>query len=136
VVPKRAVGFEAPAAPKPAPVAASPLRIRGRAGDGLYWALRAAGASPQVAAQYLAALATKIDVGGVGPGDSFGRAVSVTRERGQWFVRADGLRVLVTLHPSALLRMEPGLQASAYDAWVADLALAAAQMRPEPELLD
>ncbi len=50
----------------------SPLRIRGRVGDGLYWSLRAAGASPQAAAQYLAALATEIDVGGdVGTGDSF-----------------------------------------------------------------
>jgi murein DD-endopeptidase MepM/ murein hydrolase activator NlpD len=50
----------------------TPLRIRGRVGDGLYWSLRAAGASPQVAAQYLAALATQIDVGGdVGSNDSF-----------------------------------------------------------------
>lgn len=53
-------------------IALGPLRIRGRVGDGLYWSLRAAGASPQVAAQYLAALATVIDVGGdVGPGDGF-----------------------------------------------------------------
>jgi DNA polymerase len=51
-----------------------------------------------------------------------GRAVSVTRERGRWFVRADGVRVLVTLHPSALLRMEPAERAQAYDQWVADLA--------------
>ncbi len=50
----------------------TPLRIRGRVGDGLYWSLRAAGASPQVAAQYLAALSTEIDVGGdVAPNDSF-----------------------------------------------------------------
>ena len=48
-----------------------PIRIRGRAGDGLYWSLRAAGASPQVAAQYLAALATEIDVGEIGAGDTF-----------------------------------------------------------------
>ena len=40
-----------------------PLRISGRAGDGLYWSLRSAGASPEVAAQYLAALAGEIDVG-------------------------------------------------------------------------
>ena len=52
----------AEAAPAPS---AGPLRIRGRAGEGLYWSLRAAGASPQVAAQYLAALATEIDVGEV-----------------------------------------------------------------------
>lgn len=57
-------------APKPA-AAAGPLRITGRVGDGLYWSLRAAGASPQVAAQYLAALATEIDVGDVAPSSSF-----------------------------------------------------------------
>ena len=50
----------------------TPLRIRGRVGDGLYWSLRAAGASPLIAAQYLAALATEIDVGAdIGPNDSF-----------------------------------------------------------------
>ena len=72
-VPKRAVPVEAPAAaPEPKLTPPSPLRIRGRVGDGLYWSLRAAGASPTVAAAYLAALATEIDVGGdVGPGDGF-----------------------------------------------------------------
>ena len=71
--PKRATPFavRAPAAPKPKAIPTGPLRIRGTAGDGLYWALRAAGASPQVAAEYLAALATEIDVGEVGPGDGF-----------------------------------------------------------------
>ena len=50
----------------------SPVRIRGRVGDGLYWTLRAAGASPQAAAQYLSALASEIDVGGdIAPGDQF-----------------------------------------------------------------
>jgi murein DD-endopeptidase MepM/ murein hydrolase activator NlpD len=58
----------APSAPT---VASGPLRIRGRVGDGLYWSLRAAGASPQVAAQYLAALASEIDVGDVAPSSSF-----------------------------------------------------------------
>lgn len=60
----------AAAALKPA-AASGPLRIRGRVGDGLYWSLRAAGASPQIAAQYLAALATTIDVGDVAPNASF-----------------------------------------------------------------
>ena len=70
--PVRAVAPVAEPEPEPKPVAAGPLRIRGRVGDGLYWSLRAAGASPQVAAQYLAALATEIDVGGdVSPGDQF-----------------------------------------------------------------
>ena len=49
-----------------------PLRVRGRVGDGLYWALRASGVSPQAASDYLRALATQIDVGGqVGPDDRF-----------------------------------------------------------------
>src|SRR5256885_16117647 len=73
LVPKRVAAAAAPvAAAAPAPSLLGPLRIRGRVGDGLYWSLRAAGASPQVAAAYLAALATEIDVGGdVAPGDSF-----------------------------------------------------------------
>ena len=58
-----------------------------------------------------------------------GRAVSVTAERGQWFTRADGLRVLVTLHPSALLRMLPAGQEAAYAQWLSDLALAADEAR-------
>jgi len=60
------------APPEPAPVVhGGPSRIRGQVGDGLYWSLRAAGASPQVAAQYLSALATEIDVGEVAIGDRF-----------------------------------------------------------------
>ena len=50
-----------------------------------------------------------------------GRTVAVTRERGSWLRRADGRRVLVTLHPSALLRMEPAEQDRAWAAWLADL---------------
>jgi uracil-DNA glycosylase family protein len=55
-----------------------------------------------------------------------GRAVAVTRERGHWLRRADGRRVLITLHPSALLRMEPEDKAAAWAAWLADLRKAAA----------
>ncbi len=50
-----------------------------------------------------------------------GTAVAVTRERGRWLERSDGRRVLITLHPSALLRMEPEDKAAAYAAWLADL---------------
>ena len=80
-VPKRAapVATSAPAA-APVAVPTGPLRIRGRVGDGLYWSLRAAGASPQVAAQYLAALATEIDVGDVGPSDSFDMVLGADRQ--------------------------------------------------------
>ena len=69
--------------PKPAPTirVTAPLRIRGRVGDGLYWSLRAAGANPQVAAQYLAALATEIDVGSdVSPYDGFDLVLGSNRE--------------------------------------------------------
>ena len=69
--PKRAFVPAAEVQSQSAPAANGPVRIRGRAGDGLYWALRDAGASPQVAAEYLAALATEIDVGDVSPGDGF-----------------------------------------------------------------
>ena len=51
---------------------------------------------------------------------------SVMSERGQWFARPDGLRVLVTLHPAALLRMQQDQQAASYAGWLADLALAGA----------
>jgi DNA polymerase len=54
-----------------------------------------------------------------------GTAVAVTRERGRWLERSDGRKVLITLHPSALLRMEPEDKAAAYAAWLADLRKAA-----------
>jgi murein DD-endopeptidase MepM/ murein hydrolase activator NlpD len=80
-VPRRAIPAAAPvAAPQPAPAVAGPMRIRGRVGDGLYWSLRAAGASPQVAAEYLAALATEIDVGDVAPNDGFDLVLGPTHE--------------------------------------------------------
>jgi uracil-DNA glycosylase len=50
-----------------------------------------------------------------------GRAVGVLRARGSWLARDDGLPVLVTLHPSALLRSDPAERESAYAAWLQDL---------------
>ena len=80
-VPKRALPTGAAAVAVSSPtVATGPLRIRGRVGDGLYWSLRAAGASPEVAAQYLAALATEIDVGDVGASDGFDMVLGSNRE--------------------------------------------------------
>jgi murein DD-endopeptidase MepM/ murein hydrolase activator NlpD len=70
----------APTAPKTTAIATAPIRIRGHVGDGLYWSLRAAGASPQVAAEYLAALATEIDVGEVGPTDAFDMVLGANSE--------------------------------------------------------
>jgi uracil-DNA glycosylase len=54
-----------------------------------------------------------------------GTTISVLRERGRWLVRSDGRRVLITLHPSALLRVEPEDKAAAYAAWLHDLRHAA-----------
>jgi len=48
------------------------------------------------------------------------RAVPVLANRGQWLPREDGRQVLVTLHPSALLRITEGRE-EAFDAFVADL---------------
>jgi len=54
-----------------------------------------------------------------------GRKVAVTAERGQWLVREDGRKVLVTLHPSALLRVLDDREA-AFAAFVRDLSKAKA----------
>jgi murein DD-endopeptidase MepM/ murein hydrolase activator NlpD len=57
-----------------------PLRIRGRVGDGLYWALRASGVSPQAAGEYLRAIGGQIDVGeAIGPSDRFDLIVANRR---------------------------------------------------------
>lgn len=50
-----------------------------------------------------------------------GRAVPVLANRGQWLPRPDGLEVLVTLHPSALLRVDPESRDAAFEAFVEDL---------------
>ena len=50
-------------------------RISGDVTEGLYWSLRAAGATPQIAADYLKALSTHMDVGEVAPFDRFDFAV-------------------------------------------------------------
>ncbi|MEO8278915.1 MAG: UdgX family uracil-DNA binding protein [Ideonella sp.] len=53
-----------------------------------------------------------------------GRTVAVLRERGRWQHSTDGTPVLVTLHPSALLRTAPEQREQAYADWLADLRLA------------
>ena len=47
-----------------------------------------------------------------------GRQVGITAERGHWLVREDGREVLITLHPSALLRVDPAQREAAYAAWL------------------
>jgi uracil-DNA glycosylase len=53
-----------------------------------------------------------------------GRAVPVMAQRGQWLVREDGRQVLITLHPSALLRVLPLDRDAAFAAFVRDLSQA------------
>ena len=51
---------------------ANAVRVQGAVTDGLYWSIRDAGVSPQITADYLHALSTKIDVGSdVAPYDRF-----------------------------------------------------------------
>jgi DNA polymerase len=57
-----------------------------------------------------------------------GHAVPVTAERGHWLEREDGRKVLVTLHPSALLRTLDDRDA-AFAHYVADLAKAKVVLR-------
>jgi|SRR5688572_9397886 len=49
------------------------------------------------------------------------RPVPVMRQRGQWLERDDGRSVLVTLHPSALLRLQDDAREAGYAAWLEDL---------------
>lgn len=61
-------------------VDATPLRIRGRVGDGLYWSLRAAGVATDTASDYLKALSSQLDVGAdISPDDRFDLVVANRR---------------------------------------------------------
>jgi DNA polymerase len=61
-----------------------------------------------------------------------GRPTPVLANRGRWLTRADGLEVLITLHPSALLRMTGEDRDEAYAQWLADLRLASKRVRKRP----
>ena len=54
-----------------------------------------------------------------------GRTIGITSLRGTWMTRADGLRVLIAGHPSALLRMDHCDFDAAFAAWINDLRQAA-----------
>jgi DNA polymerase len=54
-----------------------------------------------------------------------GCTVNIATMRGKWMTRADGLRVLVAGHPSALLRIDRGDFDAAFAAWTSDLHQAA-----------
>jgi uracil-DNA glycosylase len=65
-----------------------------------------------------------VALGGTAARALLGRPVKVLGERGLWAERPDGLQVLVTLHPSALLRGAPEEREQAFERWVADLDVA------------
>ena len=54
----------------------SEIRVQGAVTDGLYWSLRGAGVPSQIAADYLHALSTRMDVGAVAPFDRFDLVIS------------------------------------------------------------
>jgi DNA polymerase len=54
-----------------------------------------------------------------------GRATPIERNRGRLLERAGGGRVLITVHPSSLLRLPDEYKAAAYRRFVADLRMAA-----------
>ena len=59
-----------------------------------------------------------------------GRPVAVMKERGHWIDdETTGRRVLVTLHPSALLRGDPAQREAAWKAWLKDLSVASSLMK-------
>lgn len=70
--------------------------------------------------------AALIALGAVAARALLGRHVAVMSERGRWHEDAAGRRVLVTLHPSALLRGDPEQKAAAWTVWLEDLSLASA----------
>jgi uracil-DNA glycosylase len=69
--------------------------------------------------------AALIALGAVAARSLLGRSATLMRERGRWIdERADGIPVLLTLHPAALLRGDPAQREALWQAWLADLALA------------
>jgi uracil-DNA glycosylase len=61
-----------------------------------------------------------------------GRAVPVMGERGKWLPRLDGLPVLVTVHPSSLLRVPSEDRDAAFALFVKDLAKARKLFKTQP----
>ena len=80
----RAFGTDPEAAAEPTIVSnESGIRVQGAVTEGLYWSLRSAGVAPQIAADYLKALSTRIDVGAdVAPYDRFDLVVAKTPQPG------------------------------------------------------
>jgi DNA polymerase len=67
-----------------------------------------------------------VALGAVAARSLLGRKISVMRERGQWHRREDGIPVLLTVHPSSLLRGDRTQFEAAFARWLDDLRRAAA----------
>ena len=65
-----------------------------------------------------------VALGGTAARALLGREVAVLRERGSWCMAPDGRQVLLTVHPSSILRLPRDAQPQAFAAFVADLRLA------------
>jgi DNA polymerase len=62
-----------------------------------------------------------VALGGTALRALMGDKLPVLVNRGKWMTRSDGLRVLVTVHPSALLHLPAGEREAAFALWLNDL---------------
>lgn len=72
-------------------------------------------------------------LGGTAAKALLGKAFKLTEQRGQWFDRQDGSRVMATFHPAYVLHLQqhdPDRSDTAYDTLLADLHMAAAAASP------
>jgi uracil-DNA glycosylase len=70
-----------------------------------------------------------ICLGATAAASVLGKEVKVLRERGSWRLSDHGIKTLITVHPSSILRgTEPEAQAKAYADFVADLSLIPRQL--------
>ena len=58
--------------------------------------------------------------------------LEILAERGRWAQRPDRSGVLVTLHPSALLRGDADDRERGFERWVADLGMATSALTTAP----
>ena len=65
-----------------------------------------------------------VALGSTAAASLMGRKVPVMAQRGQWLEREDGRQVLITLHPSALLRGDPQERDASFAAYVRDFTKA------------
>ena len=65
-----------------------------------------------------------------------GGGVSVTANEGRWLARADGVPVLVCLHPAAILRADPGRRDELQARWIESLSQATPWVRDDAQSIE